>query len=184
MTATEYVQLKAFARIDGFRLSLLWAVSFACYIAGLNSPGWTLAAAGMSLFSLLFVARCLKSFRDVAREGIISFMRGWAFVILVFFYAGILFALLQYVYFTYLDQGYLLRMLQQMTATPEAQQMISQYGMGDTINENLRLLQTMRPIDMSLNLLSTNIMLGIVLGAPIAAFVKSDTAKANKEHQS
>ena len=38
MTPEEYVQLKAFARIDGALLFLLWIGSFALYIKGMENP--------------------------------------------------------------------------------------------------------------------------------------------------
>ena len=37
MTAPEYIQLKAYARQDGFFLALLWTASFACYILGITN---------------------------------------------------------------------------------------------------------------------------------------------------
>lgn len=174
MTPVEYVQLKAFARIDGFMLSILWVSSFACYLIGLADPEWTLVALILTLVSPFFVARRLRSFRDEAREGLISFMRGWVFVILVFFYAGLLFALIQYAYFAYLDQGYFFRTMSSMMSSAEAMQVIHQYGMADMFNESMQQMQQMRPIDMALNVLTTNILIGMMVGVPIAAVLKSD----------
>ena len=36
MTAEEYIQLKAFARIDGALLSVMWIASFALYVIGMT----------------------------------------------------------------------------------------------------------------------------------------------------
>jgi len=174
MTPAEYVQLKAFARIDGLLLALLWVSSFACYIIGLSRPVWTMGALFLALVSPFFVARRLRLFRDVVRDGAISFRRAWAFVVLVFFYAGILFALFQYAYFAFMDKGYFLQSLQQMMSAPETIQIIQQYGMSDSLGESMAQLRSMRPIDLSLNVLTTNIILGILLGLPIAALMKHD----------
>ena len=124
-------------------------------------------------------AKRLRMFRDVARDGFISFRRGWAFVVLVFFYGGLLFAIAQYAYFAFLDQGYLLHSLQQLMESPEASEMMNQQGLTDTANEALVQLQSMRPIDISLNMLTTNIMLGIVLGLPIAAVMRRELRNEN-----
>jgi hypothetical protein len=173
MTPVEYVQLKAFARVDGAWVALLWAGSFACYVAGLANPMLSMLALLLALISPFFIARRLRAFRDEARDGVISFLRGWAFVILVFFYGGLLFALMQYGYFAYMDRGYMLQSLHQMMSTPEAEAMLKQYGMGQAMAESLQQLQSMRPIDMALNVLTMLIMLGVVLGLPIAALMRN-----------
>ena len=44
MTAPEYIQLKAYARQDGFFLALLWIASFVFYIMGLTNQMLGMAA--------------------------------------------------------------------------------------------------------------------------------------------
>lgn len=177
MTAPEYIQLKAFARIDGALLSVLWLCSFGCYVAGLTNPWLSMVGLLLIVLTPFFVAGRLRKFRDEALQGVISFLRAYAYSILIFFYAGILFAIAQYAYFAYLDQGFLLGSLRQMIESPEAAEAIKQTGMGDALNESLNMMGQMRPIDVALNMLSTNISIGIVLGLPIAALLyrKSST---------
>ena len=174
MTAEEYLQLKAFARIDGARLSLLWIASFVCYLVGLSLPGLVLIAFGLAIATPFLAARDLRRFRDDVRSGVISMRRGWAYVVLVFFYAGLLFAIGQYLYFAYMDGGYLTQSISKMVASPESQEVISQYGMADMLNESLQAFHEMRPIDMALQALTVNISLGIVLGLPIAAMMRRE----------
>ena len=119
-----------------------------------------------------FVGRRLKRFRDDGLDGSMSFLRGWAYVILMFFYGGLLFALVQYAYLTYMDHGYILTTITDVLSAPENAEMMKQLGMADQVNESLHLLGTMRPIDFALDMLTTLIMAGAVLGLPIAAIVK------------
>lgn len=119
ITPSEYIQLKAFARQDGALLALLWTASFACYVIGLNSPGIGLVAAVLALVTPFFVSRRLRKFRDDCLDGVVSFRRGWAFAVLTFFYGSLLFAVVQFVYFAYLDHGSFLSGLTQMFAAPE-----------------------------------------------------------------
>jgi hypothetical protein len=177
MTPVERVQLDAFARVDGVWLSLLWVSSFACYIAGLTNGLLGMVALFLAVMTPFFVARRLRLFRDHARDGVISFMRGWAFVVLVFFYAGLLFALAQYAYFAFLDKGYVVMAIGKLMQTPEFADLMAQYGGVGRLSEALRDFQQVRPIDFALQGLSTNIMIGIVLGIPIAAMLKSDMKK-------
>lgn len=172
MTPSEYLQLKAFARVDGVLLALLWTVSFACYIWGLQNPVLGMTAILLMLSTPFYVAYRLKRFRDVDLNGVISLMRGWAFVALVFFYGAILLALVHYVYFAYIDHGYLISYFQQAMETKEMKDILSAYGMNEMMNESVQMLSEMRPIDYALNVLTLNISAGLIVGWPIAAFLK------------
>ncbi len=172
MTPAEYIQLKAFARIDGALLALLWIVSFASYILGLSNPLFTLVAVVLMVSTPFFVAIRLKKFRDEGLGGFISLARAWGYSAYVFFYASVLLALVQYVYFAFIDQGYIMQTFSKMLSTPESKIVIEQYGMQQTINESLEQMGQQRPIDYALNMLTMNISIGIVLGLPIAALMK------------
>ena len=172
MTPAEYIQLKAFARQDGALMALLWIGSFGCYIAGLGHPIYGMIAVMLAVATPFFAARRLRHFRDFGLEGIISMRRGWAFVVLIFFYASLLLAIAQYAYFAFLDHGFLMDTIEKMLHSPETEQMLKQAGMKESIEENLAQLQAMRPIDIALNVLTTNILIGMVLGLPIAASMR------------
>jgi len=172
MTPAEYYQLKAFARIDGALVALLWTCSFICYIIGFTSTAYGMAAIVLLVATPFYVARRLRRFRDVARAGIISFARSWAYTVLVFFYGAVLLAVVHYVYFAYLDRGYVIQTLSNALASPQGKMMVEQYGIGQTVSESMEMLREMRPIDYALNILTLNIMAGVVLGLPIAAFVQ------------
>lgn len=172
MTPAEYVQLKAFARIDGARLALLWVASFTCYIVGIANPLYGMVAIVLMIATPFLVSRRLVKFRDESLGGAISFGRGWGYSVYVFFYASILLALAQYVYFAYIDQGYLLSSFTEALSSSEAKQMVEQYGAQQMIQESMEELSQMRPIDYVLNILTVNIFIGAVLGLPIAALIK------------
>ena len=168
MTPAEYHQLKAFARIDGALLALLWITSFALYVKGLENP--TLGMLSLVLLSVspFFVAKRLRKFRDKVREGIISFMRGYAYIILTFFYSGLLVALAMWAYFQWMDHGFLLAKFTEMANMPQTVQL----GLKDMLQESLNQMAQMRPIDYSLNVLTMTILAGFALGLPIAALLQ------------
>ena len=172
MTPEEYVQLKAFARQDGALLSLLWIGGFICYLQGLTNPLLGMAALLLIIISPFYAANRLRHFRDKAREGIISFGRGYAYTILIFFYAGLLLAAVLFIYFNFLDNGYLLGKFTELMNSKENQQVIQMYGLADQLREGLKQLSEMRPIDYALNMLTFNIMTGFFLGLPIAALMQ------------
>ena len=172
MTPEEYVQLKAFARQDGALLSLLWIGALICYVQGLTNPLMAMLAMVLIMLSPFYAASRLRHFRDYAREGAITFLRGYAYTVLTFFYGGLLLAAALYVYFAFLDNGYLLGKLTEMMHTEEGLQAIQAYGMQEQLNEGLRSLKDMRPIDFALNMLTINILTGFLLGLPIAALAQ------------
>lgn len=180
MTAPEYIQLKAFARQDGALLALLWMATFLLYIIGVQNQMLGLAAVLLMVYTPIFVGERLGKFRDYGREGLISFRRAYAYTIFVFFYGGVLFAIAQYLYFAFLDNGYLLSQFSKMVSSDEAQNMLQQYGMTEMMNESLEEMANIRPIDYALNMLTVNISLGFVLGVPISLIMQRNTLKMNK----
>ena len=172
MTPEEYVQLKAFARQDGALLSLLWIGALFCYVKGLTNPLLGMMALVLIVVSPLYAASRLRHFRDYGREGVISFRRGYAYTVLTFFYAGLLLAAALYVYFAFIDQGFLLGKFTEMLHSEEGRQALQTYGMAEQMEAGLKELGQMRPIDYALNMLTINIMTGFLLGLPIAALMQ------------
>lgn len=181
MTPQEYVQLKAFARQDGALLSLLWIGALVCYVQGLTNPLLGMVALVLIVISPFYAANRLRHFRDEAREGVISFGRGYAYTVLTFFYAGLLLALALYVYFAFIDKGYLLGHFTNIINSEEGRQVLKMYGMAEQqVKDGLHELALMRPIDYALNMLTVNITAGFVLGLPIAALSQRQAATSDQ----
>jgi hypothetical protein len=140
-----------------------------------------LAAFMLMVYTPIFVGSRLGKFRDYGLEGLISFRRGYIYSVLVFFYGGVLFALAQYLYFAYMDNGYLLTQFSKMVTSDEARQVLQQYGMTEMMEESLKEMSTIRPIDYALNMLTINISLGLVLGIPISMIMQRSTVKVKSE---
>lgn len=103
---------------------------------------------------------------------------------MIFFYAGILLAVALYLYFAFMDKGFLMGKIIETLQSPEGKQAIEAYGMGAEMEENIKLMSELRPIDIALNMLTINIMTGFVVGVPIAAFMQRKVAdNQNKQQQ-
>ncbi|MBQ8095848.1 MAG: DUF4199 domain-containing protein [Prevotella sp.] len=178
MTIPEYLQLRAFARIDGLKLFLLWLASFACYMAGLRSPGIGMVGMLLAVLTPFMTYRMVRRFRDNALDGTISFGRAWVYVFFVFFYASLLFAVAQFVYFALLDNGFFTDSMSSMLSQPETATMMKQMGMDkQQIEEAIQALASARPIDLSLNILFSNLFIGLLVGVPVAAFAQRNTPR-------
>lgn len=159
--------MRAFARYDGFKLFVLWLLSFILYVAGLKSQLLGMMAMIFAMVTPFVSLRQVRNYRDVALGGTISFRRAWAYVVFLFFYASLLFALAQFIYFSYLDKGYFMSEITQMFSDPATAQAMQQLGMGQGLSQALAELSRMRPIDLVLNIMTSNLMIGLVFGLPI-----------------
>jgi len=183
MTSEEYIQLKAFARQDGALLAMLWVATFFLYIIGISNQMLGMAAIMLMVYTPIFVGGRLGNFRDYGREGLISFRRGYAYIVFVFFYAGILFAIAQYLYFAYMDNGYLVSQFSKLATSEEARQALKQYGMTEMMDQSLKEMSMIRPIDYALNMLTVNISLGFILGIPISLVMQRSKLKGDRHQQ-
>ena len=172
MTPEEYRQITAFARVDGALLAGVWTVSFACNIAGMDGSMLVMAGLLLAVCSPFFVASRLRKFRDGARDGIISFMQAYAYTALAFFYAAILFAVVQFVYFRFIDNGYVMSHVMAVMNDEQTRQALTAYGMADAMDESIRQMAQTRPIDYAMGYLPLNILAGLILGLPIAAVMQ------------
>ena len=159
--------MRAFARYDGLKLFILWLLSFILYVAGLKSPILGMAAMFFAVITPFMSMRLVRNYRDAALGGTISFRRAWAYVVFHFFYASLLFALAQFVYFTYMDKGYFMGQIAQMFTEPETAQAMQQLGMAKGLAQTVADLSQMRPIDLVLNIMTSNLLIGLVVGLPI-----------------
>ena len=160
--------MRAFARYDGFRLFLLWLGSFILYVAGFKTPVLGMLGMILALMTPFRASRKLRYYRDEVLGGIISFRRAWFYVLLQFFYASLLFAFAQFIYFTVFDHGYFMEQVTKMFSEPATAQAMQQMGMGQALSQTMTDLSQMRPIDLVLNIMTSNLLIGLVVGLPLA----------------
>ena len=137
--ANSFKQLKAYARIEGAILGVIWVASF----------------------------------RDKIRGGFISFKAAFAFSAYTFFYASLIFAACQFIYFQWLDSSAFMNLFDQtiQTAIPTYKQL----GMDiSELQEGMKLIREMSAIDITFTILIQNILIGAFLSAPLALFYKKE----------
>lgn len=178
MTLSEaLVQLKAFARIDGFILAVVWTLSF---VAVLVNPG-SVWGSMLAIATPFVVAVRLRKFRNYALEGSISFRRGLLYSWYTFFYASVAFALVQYVYFQYLDHGHFLVLLSETCKALE--QSYQAQGLStQELKASVSMMESLSPVQTTFLFLTQNIFLGSLLSLPIAAICRRGMARNNQIH--
>lgn len=163
----NFIQLKAFARQDALLLSLLWIVSFACVVL---MPAGALGNL-LALATPLLIAWRLSSFRDYALGGYISFRRAFAYGVYIFFYASLIFALAQFVYFRFLDGGRFAGFITESVNL--LMPLYEQNGLSKAeVQQSVDQITSLTPIGWSFVFMVQNMLVGIVASVPIAAVCK------------
>jgi|LAHS01.1.fsa_nt_gb hypothetical protein len=161
--AQALVQLKAFARQDGLIVLLLWVASFAATILMPQMPWGNLLA----LATPFVVYWRLAGFRDYALGGSISFWRAFAYSWYTLFYASLLFCIVQYVYFRFLDNGRFFDIMNSGLRMLEP--IYKEQGLSvQELKDSMSLLQTLKPIQLAFVVLTQNIFIAVLLSLPIA----------------
>lgn len=171
------IQLKAFARQDGFLLFLLWIASFTIIVSNPASAWGSLLA----MATPFFVGWLLIRFRDYALNGVISFRRALAFSIFTFFYASMLFAVAQYVYFRFLDHGALISMLTSSVKTLEPfyqAQGVSVEG----LKQSITMIGGLSAVEIAFVFMMQNIFMGFFMSFPIALLTRRSTEGRSLNH--
>ena len=167
-TREEYEQLKAYARTDGAIVGGLWILSFAFFIGDFYNPLLGFLSLIVGAYSLVFASMRLRRYRDTALNGVISFRRALFYSMMIYFYAALLMAAAQFIYFQFIDQGFLMDMYRQQLN--ETMQMVQ----GDLANSMEQIMiafdtvAALTPIQLTFQLISQNVFYGIVLSLPTA----------------
>lgn len=160
-------QLKAYAQLEGLYLSIYMTAGF---LLTMNAPESGLGNI-LTLCTPFFTAWRLRCFRDDVLEGSISLRRAAAFVIYTFFYASLIFAIVQYVYFRYLDNGTFAVMVNQ-SAEIMKPYMLANGMTGEEWQQSIDMMTGMTPIYRAFMFMMQNIVAGFVLALPLGVIYR------------
>lgn len=159
----EFMQLKAFARVDALMLTALWTVSFICVtMIGAGVVGNLLAMA-----TPFFIGWRTCLFRNNVLGGAISLRRAYAYSLYNFVYASLVFALVQFVYFRFVDNGGFVGLLTDTMKTMAP--VYEQNGISRAeLKQNIDMLAQLTPIQWAFIFMMQNFFLGVLASLPIA----------------
>ncbi len=165
--AATLTQVKAYARQDGIILALVWLASMWLIIQRPESSWGALLA----LCTPFYVGWRLKTFRNKILDGVISFRRGLCFCCYIFLYASILFALGQFLYFKFLDNGKFLTTIHQTIQAIKP--LYEQNNLNiDNMELGEKMLEMMTPMQLVLTFMLQNLMIGVVISLLLALIYK------------
>ncbi len=124
-------QLQRYARFFGLYMGIFWIFKFILFPLGLKIPFLQLLFIGLTLVSPFMGYYFVKLYRNKVTGCVISFSHAWIFTLMMYLYASLLVAVAHYLYFRYIDHGFLyssysLTLEQLQTLYPEGMETLLQ----------------------------------------------------------
>lgn len=156
----------------GTYMGLYWILKFILFPLGLGIPFLMFLFVGLTLGVPFLGYYYARTYRDKVCGGSIKFLSAWVFTVFMYMFAALLTAVAHYVYFRFIDHGFIIgtymQMLEESSTLPELSAM---GGYVTQLKEMLELIKNMTPIDITMQLMSQNVFYGSILAIPIALLV-------------
>lgn len=171
------------ASIFGFFIGALWIVSFALYITGLTQSWGGLLSIIAGIYSIYFCGKLVGGYGFKLPH--LSLRHAFLTSLIVYHLSALLMAFAQYIYFRFIDQGTIVAVYSEMMNRPEMievmQQMLAGNDVKETIKMNLELMQSLTPIQWTVEFLYINIALSWVIALPTSLIAKWEVKKLNSK---
>lgn len=160
-----------YAMLFGTYMGGYWILKFVFFPLGMSVPILMFLFWGLTLAVPFMGFRYTKMYRNQVLGGGIGFLQAWAFNVMMYMFAALLVAVAHYIYFRFLDNGFIFRTWEAMLdsvatgGVPDIEMYIKQ------LKENIDLIRSLTPIELTMQLMSQNVFFGTLLGLPTALFV-------------
>lgn len=173
-------QARAYCMQYGAVVGIVCSLSFLCMMYAGNSPLLGATGNALGLFALWKAGRQIRKFRLTVSP--IGFGKACYMAILTYLFAILVVAVVQYIYFRFLDEGRMVAQVEQLLTLPEYHKMLVQMAGTEDIESHLTsTLDMMRnPTQMTIQLLSTNLFLSLLLTIPTALIAITGNMKKNQ----
>ena len=164
--------VSAFARIDGAKLGLLWIISFALFVANFHySDIFGILWMATMVYTPFYVAIQTKKYADRVCGGQISYFHAYIHSMLTVFHASLILAIVQWAYFQYLDHGFIIEQYLSMLNDKDFAKSFGNLGYSkEIISQMSEQIRNMRPIDIAIQLLWSNMVAGMVMSLTTALY--------------
>ncbi len=173
--------IQRYAMLFGAYLGVFWIVGAAFFPLGLSNP----------LLFLLFIAFVVggpfvgyyyaSTYRKQVCGGYMSFSHAWLFTMLMYIFAALLAAAAHYIYFRFIDGGYIINtytaLINDFFSNPATSGM-APYK--EQMEQALEQLSRLTPIDITMQIFSNNIFWGMLLAIPTALFAMKKNHGTNQ----
>lgn len=163
--------MQRYAMLFGTYMGGYWILKFILFPLGLSVP--------FLLFLFMILTLCVpfmgyyyaRMYRNHACGGSISFLHAWVFTVFMYMFAALLAAVAHYIYFHFIDHGYVINTYETMIDTLAQSNMPGMDTYIATCREALETARLVTPIDITLQIISWDVFWGSILAFPTALFV-------------
>lgn len=154
----------------GTYMGIYWIAKFTLFPLGFTNPFFKFLFIGLTLGVPFMGYRYARMYRDKACEGEMSFLSAWLFMIFMYMFAALLTAVAHYIYFRFIDNGFI---AEQMTANIELfpTELPNMKEFVDLMNATIETMNRMSPIELTMQLLSSNFLACSFLSLITAPFL-------------
>ncbi|NDV59093.1 DUF4199 domain-containing protein [Bacteroides sp. 519] len=168
--AENRINLQRHAMTFGTYMGVYWIIKFVFLPLGLANPFLLLLFFGLTVAVPFIGYRYAKVFRDKICEGSIGFLQSWLFMIFMYMFAALLTAVAHYIYFRFIDNGYVVgQMTDAINAYPTNMPGMEAYI--NQVKDGLDILRALSPIEITMQLLSSNFLYCSIISLVTAPFV-------------
>lgn len=164
-----------YAMLFGTYMGGFWIIKFILFPLGLTMPFLSLLFLGLTLCVPFLGFYYARMFREQGYGGSINFLQAWSFTVTMYIFAALLTAVAHYIYFRFIDDGFVIDTL--ISAYQTQANMMRQSSLPDSqayvdlFKQAIEMLESVNATDITLQLLSWNIFCGVLLAIPTALFV-------------
>lgn len=170
MTTERPITLQEHAMRFGTYMGLFWIFKFIFLPTGFSVPSFHLLFLALTAFVPVLGFLYIRRYRDMYCGGTIPFLKAFFFTVLMYLFASLLTAVAHYIYFRFIDNGYLINayitQLESMktSVSDEMKTTIEQFV------DTLGVISSLSPLEFTFQLLSQNFFCGLLLAFPSALF--------------
>ena len=171
MTTDKPATIQQYAMRYGTFMGIFWIFKFAFLPLGFTIPLLQLFFILLTCFVPILGYIYTRKFRNYYCEGVISFSRAFSFTFCTYVFAAMLTAVAHYIYFRFIDEGYLVNMyLNQLEAIKSSAtgEMLTSV---DQLITAFSVVSSLSPLEITFQLISQNVIYGTLLALPTALLV-------------
>lgn len=170
MTTERPITLQEHAMRFGTYMGLFWIFKFVFLPAGFAVPFLQALFILLTCFVPVLGFIYTRRYRELYCEGRLSFSRAFGFTLFMYLFASLLTAAAHYVYFRFIDGGYLINSYIERLEMAKAALSEDMASSVDRLIEGIGVISSLSPLELTLQLLSQNFFYGLLLAFPTALF--------------
>ena len=163
--------LQQYAMLFGTYLGIFWILKFILFPLGLTVPFLLFLFWGLTIGVPFMAYYYVRMYRTHACGGFINFFHGWIFSVFMYMFAALLTAVAHYIYFEYIDQGFVFNTINNVLDEGLRQNLYPDKSTLTMYKEYIEELRSMPSIELCMQIMSMNVFYGSLAAIPIALFV-------------